>query len=166
MRKVALVLLGCFLLTLGIGCGKSSAEKTAYVKASNFTLNDINGKQIRLSDYSGKIIILNFFATRCPPCRREMPDFNEIAREYKDDVEVIAVNVGRESPSKLKDFAEQYNLKFNILIDDGKASALYGPIRWIPATFIIDKNFNIARKYTGSRTRQQLAEDIEELLTP
>ncbi len=163
MKKITIVLIAGFLLTLSLGCGRSSAEKAAYAKAADFTLNDINGKEIRLSDYSGKIIILNFFATRCPPCRREMPDFNEIAREYKDDVEVIAVDVDQESPSKLKDFAERYNLKFKILIDDGEASALYGPIRWIPTTFIIDKDFNIARKYTGSRTRQQLAEDIKEL---
>ena len=163
MKKIVMTAVLFCLFGLLVGCQDVYSQKPSYGKAEDFVLKDINGKNIRLSDYSGKIILLNFFATRCPPCRMEMPDFSEIALEYKGRVEVIAVDVDRESPVKLKNFAERYNLKFNILIDDGKVSRAYGPIRYIPATFIIDKNFNIARKYTGPRSRQQLAEDIEEL---
>ncbi len=163
MKKITIVLIACFLLMLGLGCGRSSAEKVAYRKATDFILDDIDGKKIRLSDYSGKVIILNFFATWCPPCRAEMPDFNEISAEYKNEVEIIAINVGKESISKVKDFAKKYNLKFIVVMDDGEVSRLYGPIRAIPTTFIIDKNFGIAKKYIGARSKEVFVRDIEEL---
>ena len=163
MKKIVMIAALFCLFGLLVGCQDVYSQKPAYGKAEDFVLKDINGGSVKLSDSKGKIIILNFFATWCPPCKREMPDFNEIAKEYKGKVEIIAVNIGRENAAALRKFAQNNKLEFPVLIDDGKVSSAYGPIRYIPVTVIIDKSFNIARKYTGSRTRQQLAEDIEEL---
>ncbi len=155
---IILVIFGIIIL-----CGNVHAQQPTYEKAIDFRLDDINGNAVRLSDYSGKVIILNFFATWCPPCRVEIPDFNEISAEYENEVEIIAINIGRESISKVKDFAKRYNLRFIIAMDDGEVSRLYGPIRAIPVTFIIDKNFGIARKYIGSRSKEVFVRDIKEL---
>jgi len=133
-------------------------------RTADFELEDINGRKFRLADYSGKIIILNFFATWCPPCKAEMPDFNEITREYANDVTIIAINVGNEPLSKVRSFAETNKLRFRVAMDDGYVSRLYGPIRAIPVTYVIDKNFNIARKYLGARTKAVFVKDIKELL--
>lgn len=159
------IIAGIILIIFGITilCGNAHAQQSMYGKAIDFRLDDINGNAVRLFDYSGKVIILNFFATWCPPCRTEMPDFNEISDEYENEVEVIAVNVGRESLSKVKDFAREYNLRFIIAMDDGEVSRLYGPIRAIPVTFVIDKNFGIARKYIGARSKEAFVRDIEQL---
>lgn len=163
MRKIAVFASIISLLLLGFGCGNVQTENPALGKALDFELNDINGGKVKLSDYSGRVIILNFFATWCPPCRMEMPDFDEIQDEYKDKVKIIAVNVGRENVSEISDFAAKNNLKFSILMDDGKVSRQYGPIRAIPATFVIDKNFNIARKYVGQKSKDVFVSDIEQL---
>ena len=160
-KRKALFLLVLSLVMFVVGCGSTQAQ---YGKAPDFQLQDINGNTITLSDYSGKVIALNFFATWCPPCRVEMPDFNEIQAEYPDRVKIIAINVGRESISKVQGFADSNNLEFTIAMDDGNVSRLYGPIRAIPVTVIIDRDFNIAKKYVGLRTKEVFVADIETLL--
>jgi len=133
-------------------------------RTADFELEDINGRKFKLSDYSGNVIILNFFATWCPPCKAEMPDFNEITREYANDVTIIAINVGKEPLSKVRSFVEANKLRFKVAMDNGYVSRLYGPIRAIPVTYVIDRNFNIARKYLGARTKEVFVKDINELL--
>lgn len=164
MKRKTVFLTALFLSAFIVGCGSTHAEKAGHGKAQDFELADINGKMVKLSDYSGKVIILNFFATWCPPCRMEMPDFDRIQKEYGKDVKVIAVNVGRESIEKVKEFARSNNLEFTIAMDDGAVSRLYGPIPGIPVTVIIDKNFNIARRYVGLRPKEVFVRDIKDLL--
>ena len=164
MRKKTIVLISIFLVAFTIGCGNVRTEGAAASGAHDFTLEDINGDMVKLSDYSGSIIVLNFFATWCPPCRAEMPDFNEVAKEYKNDVKIIAVNVGRESLSKVRSFVRDNNLVFTVAMDDGRVSALYGPIRGIPVTVIIDRDFNIAKRYVGLVTKNTLIGAIKQIL--
>ena len=158
-----LILLGLILAMFSVGCGDAVTENSKYGEAKDFELTDINGNAVKLSDHSGKIIILNFFATWCPPCRKEMPDFEEISKEYEGSVEVIAVNVGREDAGKVREFVKKQGLTFTVALDDGRVSALYGPIAAIPVTVVIDKDFNIARKYIGMRAKDVFLRDIEEL---
>lgn len=161
MRRVWIFLLFFSLLASAL---HYSYSQQLLRKAHDFGLQDIYGRGFRLSDYKGKVIILNFFATWCPPCREEMPFFNEIAEEYKDDVKVIAINVGGESLSRVKNFAERLNLGFTIAIDDTAVSNLYGPITAIPVTYIIDRDLNIARKFIGSRRKEVFIEEIKKLM--
>jgi thiol-disulfide isomerase/thioredoxin len=144
--------------------GHTHSDGAHLEKARDFTLTDINGDKVTLSDYSGSIILLNFFATWCPPCRVEMPDFSRIQEEYPDDVKIIAVNVDNESHSKVHKFVQDNGINFTVAIDDGRASGLYGPIRGIPVTVIIDRDFNIAKRYLGMRPKEVFVEDIRALL--
>lgn len=163
MKRQAVFLIALSMLIFMIGCGNTQAQRVEYEKAPDFELKDINGATFRLSDYSGKVIILNFFATWCRPCLIEMPDFNEIEREYKNEIKVIAINVGRENPGRVRDFAESKKLKFTIAMDNGTVSRIYGPIRAIPVTVIIDKNFRIAKRYIGLRSKKVFVNDIKNL---
>jgi len=164
MKRFSVFLVILFIITIFIGCGDTNAEKTISTSSvADFELKDINGRTLKLSSHKGKVIILNFFATWCPPCRMEMPDFNEIAKDYKGKVEIIGVNVGRESLAKVREFVKSYDLKFTIAIDDGTVSQLYGPIRAIPVSVVIDKDFNIAKRYIGARPKEIFIEDIEAL---
>jgi len=165
MKRLAVFLLVLSLLTCTISCGGSArAGKSLNGKALDFEARDINGNMVKLSKYSGKIIMLNFFATWCPPCRKEMPDFNDIAKERKRDVKIIGVNVGRENLSKVRNFVNSGNLEFDIVIDDGSISNLYGPITAIPVTVIIDRDFNIVKRHIGLMTKETLIEELKDLL--
>jgi len=164
MKKLILCICVLAAVSVIFGCGETRAEKTSYGKAPDFSLTNIDNERFKLSDSSGKVIILNFFATWCPPCRKEMPDFNEIAAQYADKVKIIGINVGNEDIDRVREFVERNGLKFTIAIDEGKVTALYGPINAIPVTVIIDREFNIYKRYIGLRSKDTFLRDIEELL--
>lgn len=172
MKRAMMYLFTVLVLVLLAGCGngqpgnaQAKEAQTAKIgeEAPDLEMVDINGRPFRPTDYKGNVIILNFFATWCPPCRAEMPDFNRLAGEYPDSVTIIAISAGGESPAAVKNFAVANNLKFIVAMDDGIASALYGPIRAIPVSVIIDRDFKVARRYIGQRSKEVFAKDIEAL---
>jgi len=128
---------------------KSSREYTP--TAIDFTLPDINGLSHTLSDYKGKLIFLNFWATWCPPCKAEMPSMEKMYNESdKNKFVVLAVNVG-ESEGKVKKFAETHKYTFPILIDkDAKISLKYRAYG-IPLTYVIDQKGEIIARISGAR---------------
>ncbi len=164
MKRITVFLAAVFLAMAAAGCGNSRAEIAGSERAMDFELRDMKGNSFRLSDYSGKVIVLNFFATWCRPCSMEMPDFDTIQKEYPDRVKIIAVNVGRENAQRIKEFASAKNLDFTIAMDNGAVSRLYGPMPGIPVTVIINRDFNIAGRYIGLRPKEVFVRDIKELL--
>jgi cytochrome c biogenesis protein CcmG/thiol:disulfide interchange protein DsbE len=131
--------------------------------AKSFTLKDIEGKEVRLSEFKGKAIILNFFAPWCPPCRAEIPDFIDLQKAYgPSGLTFIGVSLVNEKESR--DYATQAGINYPILVDDGKASDIYGPVRSIPTTYVISRNFKIAKKYIGARSKREFEAEIKEIL--
>lgn len=134
--------------------------------AADFTLKDLNGKEVSLSDYRGKIVFLNFWATWCPPCRQEMPSMEKLYQRFKDkDFVMLAVDL-RERQSTVKDFASDYKLNFTILLDSrGKVSDTYG-VRAIPTTYLINRKGKLIGKAVGARdwAGKEAFELIEHLL--
>ena len=151
------------MLFLVGACSKGSAVEIGD-NAPDFALNDINGKQANLSDFKGKVIVLDFFASWCPPCREEIPDFMALQNSYSGQgFSVIGVSLTDSNDTK--NFADKMQINYPILVDDAnKVSAIYGPIRSIPTTFVIGKDFKIARKYIGFRPKDVFENDIKELL--
>jgi cytochrome c biogenesis protein CcmG/thiol:disulfide interchange protein DsbE len=149
-------------MIFAVGCAKSGAVEIGE-RAPDFTLSDINGKQVSLSDFSGKVVILDFFASWCPPCRQEIPDFIALEKAYSEKgfamLGVALVNV-----SDARDFAGKYDINYPVLVDDGNVSNLYGPIRSIPTTFVLDKSGKVAKLYIGYRPKSVFEADIKELL--
>jgi len=142
-----------------LGCRVSGNVSSPDV---DFTLDDLSGKEISLSDFKGKIVVLNFWATWCPPCIAEIPDFVEIFNEYRDkDVQFIGVS--DEDISTLKSFAAYYDINYPILIDDKNIMAVWG-IRAIPTTFVFDRNGEIVFENVGRMTREQIRNVIEDVL--
>ncbi|MCM8760528.1 MAG: TlpA family protein disulfide reductase [Candidatus Omnitrophica bacterium] len=131
--------------------------------APDFRLRDINGNIVQLSDHKGKVIILDFFATWCPPCKMEVPDFVELQRRYGDrGFTIIGVSLSRLGDTQ--GFVQAFGVNYPVLIADSAVAEAYGPIRSIPVTFVIDKDFNIARKYIGYRPKEVFENDIKQLL--
>lgn len=131
--------------------------------APDFVLVDIEGNKHRLSEYKGQGVFLNFWATWCKPCEREMPYIDNQYKQFKEQgVQVLAVDVS-ESALVVNKFVERHNLSFPVMIDkDSQVQAAYG-INPLPITFLIDKEGNVVRSHTGELTEDTVQEFMEQI---
>jgi len=133
--------------------------------APSFTLQDLNGKQVSLSDFKGKVVILDFWATWCPPCVKEIPHFIALYEQYKDQgFAIVGISLDHQGISVVKSFARKYRVNYPILMTDGQVDKAYGGIPSIPTTFVIDSAGNIRQKYVGYRDKAVFEADIKALL--
>lgn len=131
--------------------------------APDFTLTDLEGNTVSLSDYRGQNVYINFWASWCGPCKLEMPDIEEIHREYQDkDLVVLTINVG-ESQNVVEKYIDNNGFSFTVLLDpDMTASKLY-KVNSIPVSFFIDKEGKIRSQRVGLLTKEQMLSYIEKL---
>jgi len=162
---ILLILFGALTYTLYINFFVEKEKIQIGSQAPDFVLVDLEGKKHQLSDYRGKGVFLNFWATWCKPCEKEMPYMNELYPEYKEKgVEILAVDAD-ETEVAVKSFRDQYKLSFPILIDKGnKVLNTYG-VGPIPATYLIDKNGKVVKIFIGGMTLQNIKESMD-LITP
>ena len=157
------------------GKAKKINDNKQLVKAPEFTLADLEGNLVTLSDLKGKVVMLNFWGTWCGPCRREIPDFVKLIDKHKDSgLEILGVTLSSGSSKNIQSFADQWNINYTLLTDINKnetqvVTSLYGqvtgqPITGIPTTFIIDKEGYIRQKYVGPRSEKVFLKDIKPLL--
>ncbi len=127
--------------------GMSSQD---YPDAPEFTLEDLKGSEISLSDLNGKVVMLNVWATWCGPCKREIPDFIEAYEQYKDKgLEIIGISIDTISQSKVLKFTEKYKINYPVAMTTSKLNKDYGPFRAVPVTIIIDKKGKIRHRQIG-----------------
>lgn len=134
------------------------------VIAPDFNLKDLNGNDIKLSDYEGKIVILNFWAVWCKYCKQEMPDLNELNKELADENEavIIAVDV-QESSDTAKDYLTSNNIDLKVLLDqDGSVSQTYS-VTGFPTTFIINKDGSLYTYISGATDKETLLKIIDKV---
>ncbi len=152
MRKIAIQ--SMLLLLLGWSASLTAGQLlTTYngeQPAPNFELVDMDGEKHRLSDYRGKPLIINFWATWCPPCREEMPSMNRAWRKAKDEVSMLAVNVG-EDEDTIFIFSADYPVDFTVLLDQSGDVIKQWPVKGLPTTFVLDREGNIRYMAVGSR---------------
>lgn len=132
--------------------------------APDFELQTIEGKTYKLSDLKGKPVMINFFATWCPPCRAEMPALQEAYAEFeKDGFIILAVNLN-ESDVAIKSFIERYGLTFPIVVDKAdKVSKAYDIVP-LPTSYFVDRNGIVQGKWTGEIRKEQLRALIKKIL--
>jgi peroxiredoxin len=135
---------------------KLEADDQARQQA-DFTLTDLNGKSWTLKDLKGKVVLLNFWATWCPPCRKEMPDLETLYRRFGPEGLVI-LGIDDEEAEKVKPFITQQGVTYAVLLDPGrKVNTLFG-IEGIPKTFVYDRNGRIVAQSIDMRTQKQFLE--------
>lgn len=156
------IIVMAFMVFLLCACSRSGAIEVGE-EAPDFSLQDINGNTVSMSDFKGKVVILDFFASWCPPCKEEIPDFIELQNSYGGQGFSV-VGASLTDLNDTKNFTGKMGINYPVLIDDGKASSLYGPIRSIPTTFVIGKDSKIAKLYIGYRPKDVFENDIKELL--
>lgn len=129
--------------------------------APEFTLKDLAGIERTLSNYQGKGIVLNFWATYCPPCKKEMPYLEEAYKQYKDKgIEILAVNVGE--PTRLANqFVKNRDLTLPILLDRNQVVADAYQVINLPTTFFIDEHGEIVERVSGELTPEKIKESIK-----
>ncbi|MFL0245748.1 TlpA family protein disulfide reductase [Candidatus Clostridium stratigraminis] len=132
-------------------------------KALDFKLKDLNGKEVSLSDFKGKRVFLNFFATWCGPCKSEMPEMEKLYEETKDsDLVILAVDLA-ESTETVRNFINNNNYNFKILLDSNNTAAEKYQISSIPTSYFIDKDGNILDKHIGSMNIEDMKIYIDKL---
>lgn len=123
------------------------------------------GAPVTLASFKGKVVILDFWATWCPPCREEIPGFVKLYNDYKArGVVVVGVSVDRGGPEVVKQFMAQNGINYPSLMADAAVQQAYGGIRSIPTTFVIDRNGNLQKKFVGGHEMSTFEEAIKPLL--
>ena len=132
----------------------------------NFTLKDVGGADVSLASFKGKVIVLDFWATWCGPCKVEIPGFVELHEKYKDrGLAVVGIQV-QDQPDGLKSFVEQYRMTYPVLVGMGHddLEEAFAPIWGLPTTFIISRDGLICRKRMGLHAKEQFEKDVLGLL--
>ncbi len=159
-----------FVLSAAQAAGNGTAQTLQWLPtpfaAPDFTLQGDDGKAHRLSDYRGKVVLLNFWATWCPPCRYEMPSMERVHRKVRaENIVILAVNVG-ESEDTVFEFTGKYPVTFQLLLDtDGTVIKNY-PVIGLPTTFVIDPRGIVTHRAVGGREwdDEQLLGQLRSLL--
>lgn len=135
------------------------------VSAPAWELQDLDGKTVKSSDFKGKVLILDFWATWCPPCRKEIPGFIDLQKKYQaSGLTVVGVSVDHASPAAIKTFIEKAGINYPVLAADEKIVAAYGGIDGIPTTFIIDQAGHIVKQHVGFTDESEIEKEIKRLL--
>jgi peroxiredoxin len=149
----------------------SHAEGAAGCKADkkanlDFTLKDMNGAQVRLADFKGRPILLNYWATWCGPCKVEIPALNDLYAQYKDrGLAVIGISVDDDEPT-LREFNKQIPMTYTVLTarEEEDALEVAGPVWGYPTTFFIGRDGSICGKHMGPATKEDFEREIRPLL--
>ena len=139
------------------------AEQETY-PAPDFTVYTLAGEAAKLSDFAGKPVVINFWATWCPPCRQELPGFENAWQQYGDEVVFLMVECGGESADEVETFVTEGGYTFPVYVDsDGTAAAAYG-INAIPVTALVDGDGNLFAYQVGAVEEESLRGAIDMLL--
>ena len=189
-RRTAAVVLGLCLAAIGLdvvlggplshaasrvtGDGLSSADTTPKYPnydaataawAPDVQLETLDGDTVRLSDYRGQVVVLNFWATWCPPCRREIPDLMRLQDRFGDrGLRVVGVSLDREGKAVVQRYVDDIGIDYTVDIDDGSIARAFGGVPALPTTYIIGRNGRIRGRVPGLATEAMLASGLRGLL--
>lgn len=154
MNKRCLALLVCLLPVLGF-VGPATAEP------ADFTLNDLNGKPVSLSDFRGRWVVVNFWASWCPPCIRELPELVTYQTE-NPDVQVLGINFEESTPSEAREFLKPFAINFPNLKVGTTPLEPFEPLEGLPTTAIVDPGGNIVERHMGPVTAAHLDKLVDQ----
>jgi len=151
------------LLVLFTGC--TSKEKgNATAAAPDFTLEDLSGKKVRLSGLKGSVVLVEFWATWCPPCRTSIPGLERLHKEYGGKgLTILAISVDEGGWDKVKDFIAEHKATYTVLKGTEDVSSRY-QVRMIPAMYLVDKQGIVKKQFLGGGSEEDLEREIKALL--
>ena len=177
MKRNALVFVALFVAILAMLASGKYLDRTRKhgaitlvghvqgVPAPDFTLLALDGSSVKLSDFRGKAVLLNFWATWCPPCKVEMPWFEDLQKQYgKDGLVVLGVAMDDSEPATIAKFASELGVNYQVLLGTDKVSDDYGDVQYLPTTFYIGRDGAIVDKMTGLLDRKDIEQAVKKTL--
>lgn len=156
------------LSVAGTGCTtkRTSTQGGAVgTAAPAFALPDLEGNTVRNTDFQGKVVLLNFWATWCPPCRDEVPDFVRLQSKYRDQgLEIVGLSLDHGGARDVRPFADEYDVNYTMLIASQETAENYGGILGVPTTFVLDREGTIVKRFVGRASAEAFEEAIRPLL--
>jgi peroxiredoxin len=154
------VVLSIILMALLAGCTDHGASQPVTV-ASDFSLQDMSGKTVKLSDYKGKVVLLEFWATWCPPCRASVPGLQKLHMAYKDKgLVLLAVSMDEGGLDEVRSFIKESGITYTVLKGTEDVAMKYD-VRSIPMMLVLNKEGKIAKRYLGMGSDEDLENDIK-----
>ena len=171
MRTRTVVLLVVLALVVGyqIYRGRSGTSAVSHVAAvgqaaPNFTLADLSGQTLGLKALHGKVVLLDFWATWCAPCREEIPHFVEMQEKYRArGLAIVGISVDDEV-APVRQFYQQYKMNYPVAMGDAKLAGAYGGVLGLPIAFLIDRDGKIVKKHIGQTEAAVFEKEVVELL--
>lgn len=134
--------------------------------APDFSLASLDGKTLRLSDYRGKAVLLNFWATWCEPCKIEMPWFVDLQKKYgPQGLQIVGVAMDDASPKEISEFAQKLGVNYPIVIGKETVGDQYGGLPYLPSTFYIARDGKVLDRVFGLKSRSEIEDEIQKALT-
>ncbi|HKI77492.1 MAG TPA: TlpA disulfide reductase family protein [Ignavibacteriaceae bacterium] len=181
MRLKSFITLLVFASVTIIGCAnknanenKDSGKNTNTAKVSNnsssekapdFELETTQGNNVKLSDYRGKVVIVDFWATWCGPCRRGIPDLVQLQKNYKDELVVIGISLDTDTRSDVEPFVKEFGINYPIVYGNNEVVHNYGDIQAIPTSFVINQKGEIVTSFVGLQNVDNYANIINKLIS-
>ena len=171
MRKAVLIVVALILVFAvykisrrGSGPAKPGPSSVVHSVAPDFSLQDLNGQPLELASYRGKVVILDFWATWCAPCRGEIPHFVEFQDKYRDQgLQVIGISMD-DGPKPVREFYQEFKMNYPVALGNEKVAEAYGGVLGLPVTFLIGRDGRVAAKYVGEVQMSTLQQAIESSL--
>jgi len=144
--------------------GNHAAQNGAPKLAPDFSLPDLSGNTVTLSSYRGKVVLLDFWATWCEPCREETPHFVDFQNRYgSQGLQILGVSMD-DSPEPVRDFAQKFQINYPVVMGTAKTGELYGGILGLPVAYLIDREGRIRSRHIGATNPEVFEKEISALL--
>jgi len=160
-RLLLVVLLAVFIL----GCSKGDSGQGLSGGAPDFTLPAVDGSMVSMSDYSGKVILVDFWATWCPPCQEMIPVLSKLHKKYSEKgLVILGVSLDKDGLGVLGTFVHENMIPYKVVMGDNRISNAFGGVSSIPTLYMVDREGRLVRKLTGYHSFGQLEDQVKKYL--